>query len=498
MNAAAVLGRQFAGKKAEFAGDGLRTQTRVFGAVAADIVDLDSSRRDLKQEGDSRLRSRTRYTNRGWSLRQPGRGAGGGTGRSSQKMKDAGVTTIAVFADNAMVRGTDGRRRPHRTTSRSGSTPASSTATSRCSRGATRRTSRRHLFGMTWLWPWLEPDPDPVPPAKSIDHAHRRRELVLGREPGHGVAGCDRCRSSTGCSPVIHAAGPAAHAEDLPSRASSRLPASGGAATGNPLVPLIAYGRQTGLPYPSYMYGGTDFVAVLLDPDTTGVGVDDGHRGQGRGVVPAAGEALQGGHRHEEAPRLLRDRGRDRRASTPGRPVPRRRCTQATAPPARQRPAPRNPARRAPKASSPRPTARAASAGDTRSRREAAPRVHVVSIFWNGPGVRGEGEERAWLTTSCSSCGTGTWNSRCSTWTTTCTRTRTRSPSSCRPSTRGSSSTSRKTTGLASRSRTTSTVLSRTRRSTASRRPAASRAIPSSAGRSPVSTRSTTPSRATS
>src|SRR5262245_20176119 len=40
LNAAVVVGKQLADKKAEFAGDALRGQKRVFGAVAADTVDL--------------------------------------------------------------------------------------------------------------------------------------------------------------------------------------------------------------------------------------------------------------------------------------------------------------------------------------------------------------------------------------------------------------------------------------------------------------------------
>jgi hypothetical protein len=47
----AVLGRQLAGGKAAFAGDALERRSRVFGAVAADIVDVPGFESDLRKQG---------------------------------------------------------------------------------------------------------------------------------------------------------------------------------------------------------------------------------------------------------------------------------------------------------------------------------------------------------------------------------------------------------------------------------------------------------------
>ena len=103
VNAAAVLGRQLVGRRAAFAGDALQDRTRVFGAVAADIVDLDQFERDLKKEGAATLAVTHAYQNQGGLSGDPVE-AQEAAPVIIQKMKDAGVTTIAVFADNAMVR----------------------------------------------------------------------------------------------------------------------------------------------------------------------------------------------------------------------------------------------------------------------------------------------------------------------------------------------------------------------------------------------------------
>jgi hypothetical protein len=87
----------------------------------------------------------------------------------------------------------------------------------------------------------------------------------------------------------IHAAGPRLTPGTFRQGFFS-TPASGGAATGNPIAPLIAYGRQTGLPYPSYMYGGTDFSPFWYDPDTTGAASTTGTVGKGVAWYPQQGK----------------------------------------------------------------------------------------------------------------------------------------------------------------------------------------------------------------
>ena len=146
----------------------------------------------------------------------------------------------------------------------------------------------RHLFGMTWLWPWLAPEPAPAPPAKSTTTLTDPENWYWGE--GRGTA------SPVAIAPLvnwllagIHNAGPRLSPKTFEQGFFS-VPAYGGAATGNPLVPLTAYGRQSGLPYPSYMYGGTDFVPFWFDPDTTGIASVTGTEGMGVAWYPDEGK----------------------------------------------------------------------------------------------------------------------------------------------------------------------------------------------------------------
>jgi hypothetical protein len=285
VNAATVLGRQLAGKKAAFAGDGLQDRTRVFGAVAADIVDLEQFERDLKQEGDAPLAVTHSYRNEG--------GLSGNPVESQeaaptiiQKMKEAGVTTIAVFADNAMVKALMDAATTQDYYPEWFNTGVLYSDLTLFARTYPPEQSR-HLFGMTWLWPWLEPEPEPAPPARSTTTLTDPENWYWGE--GRGTA------SPVAIAPLvnwllsgIHNAGPRLTPKTFEQGFFS-VPAYGGAATGNPLVPLTAYGRQSGLPYPSYMYGGTDFVPFWFDPDTEGIASVTGTEGKGVAWYPDQG-----------------------------------------------------------------------------------------------------------------------------------------------------------------------------------------------------------------
>ncbi len=135
----------------------------------------------------------------------------------------------------------------------------------------------KHMFGMTWLTPWLAPD----------------AELTRLADPENWYWGENQgTAAAISVAPLlnwlvagIHLAGPSLTPKTFEQGYFS-APASGGAATGNPLSALIAYGRQTGLPYPSYMYGGTDFVPFWYDPDTTGIASVTGINAKGVAWYP--------------------------------------------------------------------------------------------------------------------------------------------------------------------------------------------------------------------
>ena len=278
VNAEVVLGRQLAGKKAAFAGEGLAGRTRVFGAVAADSVDLPRFASDLKKNGAT-LKVAQTYENPGGLTGDPVK-AQEAAPTIIAKMKEAGVTTVVLFADNSMVRSL-----MDAATKLDYFPEWFNTGVLYSDLTLFARTypveQAKHLFGMTWLWPWLAPDP----------------ALTALTDSENWYWGVNRATAA----PVtvlpllnwlvagIHAAGPHLTPKTFQQGYFS-IPASGGAATGDPLAPLIAYGRQTGLPYPSYMYGGTDFVPFWYDPDATGVASVTGIEGKGVEWYPSQGK----------------------------------------------------------------------------------------------------------------------------------------------------------------------------------------------------------------
>ena len=245
-----------------------------------------SSERDLKKEGAATLAVTHAYQNQGGLSGDPVE-AQEAAPVIIQKMKDAGVTTIALFADNAMVRAL-----MEAATTQDYFPEWFNTGVLYSDLTLFARTyppeQSRHLFGMTWLWPWLEPEPEPAPPAKSTTTLTDPENWYWGESRGTA--------SPVAIAPLvnwllagIHNAGPRLSPKTFEQGFFS-VPAYGGAATGNPLVPLTAYGRQTGLPYPSYMYGGTDFVPFWFDPDTTGIASVTGTEGKGVAWYPDEGK----------------------------------------------------------------------------------------------------------------------------------------------------------------------------------------------------------------
>ncbi|HEY7106666.1 MAG TPA: hypothetical protein VH986_09700 [Acidimicrobiia bacterium] len=277
VNAAAVVGRQLAGKKAAFAGDALMRHERVFGAVAADTVDLTRFTSDLKKQGAT-LKVAQAYNDPGGIVGDPVMSQEAAPTIVS-KMKAAGVTTILLFADSSMV-----RSMMEAATKldyfpewfNSGVLYSELTLWARTYPVE----QSKHMFGMSWLTPWLAPDSEQerlADPENWYWGANQGTAAAVSVAPllNWLVAG-------------IHLAGPHLTPKTFQQGYFS-APAAGGAASGNPLTPLIAYGRQTGLPYPSYMYGGTDFVPFWYDPDTTGIASVTGVSAKGVAWYPNQG-----------------------------------------------------------------------------------------------------------------------------------------------------------------------------------------------------------------
>jgi hypothetical protein len=285
LNAATILGQQMAGKKAAFAGDALKDATRVFGTVAADIVSVPQFQRDLEEQG-GKLAIKAEYDN-------PFGIAGDATKAQElarvtiPKLKQAGVTTVILFADNAMV-----RTLMEVATTQDYFPEWFNTGTLYSDLGFFARSypteQSRHMFGMSYISPWLVPDPPPEPPAKSITTLTNLQNWYWGEEQGTASA-------TIVAGPVgwfvtgLHGAGPNLTPKTF-RQGFFAIPAQGGAATGNPIGAMVAYGRQAALPYVSYLAGGTDFVPFWYDPDTSGPSSATGGVGKGVQWYPDGGK----------------------------------------------------------------------------------------------------------------------------------------------------------------------------------------------------------------
>jgi hypothetical protein len=155
-------------------------------------------------------------------------------------------------------------------------------------------------------------------------------------------------------------------------------PASGGAATGNPLVPLTAYGRQTGLPYPLTCTAEPTSSHSGTTPPTGPASVT-GIEAKGMAWYPNQGKR----YKRDTIAKLsfgYFDTSNsivafDTRPPTAAAPV-----YAGTAQPARPRPAPRSQARRATTASSRVRTAREASACERGAR--AGVKIAAGEVRW--------------------------------------------------------------------------------------------------------------------
>ena len=167
VNAAEVIGKQLVGKKAEFGGDAVQSQTRKFGAVyIPTLIDIDRFTSDLKKYRGT-LTSSNEYRSSGVYTGEP-------TLAQEQapivvtKMKDAGVTTVILFSDLAM-----NQQMMSQATKQNWFPEWFVTGALFQDLGLFARTydqeQFRHAFGISNLFPYVVPDPIPPPPAKSLD-----------------------------------------------------------------------------------------------------------------------------------------------------------------------------------------------------------------------------------------------------------------------------------------------------------------------------------------
>jgi hypothetical protein len=274
-NSAEVIGRQLAGKKAEFGGDDVKTQARKFGTVYIDGgVDITQFQSALAKHKVT-LATNDSYTASGATL--------GDTVSAQQqaptivaKMKAAGVTTVVLFTDVAMTKAlmTQADSEDYNPEWFFTGTVFQDLALLARGYPADQMT---HAFGISILTPYVQPDTAPlggVPLSTQIDPLNWYWGVGVGTSTSSGPT------ILTWLMNGISAAGPRLTPKTF-QQGLFAMPALGGAAQGYTTSVLTGYGKTAGLPYDEYNILGLDFSPIWWDGDTTGPSNGTGTLGKG-------------------------------------------------------------------------------------------------------------------------------------------------------------------------------------------------------------------------
>ena len=246
---AAFVGRSLSGRKAQWAGDkGLASKTRSFGVVyPTSGFDLAEFQRLLKQNGGPTITQAV-----GYDPADPA--AADQTPTLITKLKASGVTSLVLFADNALL------------------APLTKAATAQeyspewiftgyayqdfdgFARGYD-QDQMRHAFGLSVLFPYTKD----APPYLDLF------TWYWGKTQGNSwsiASGVFRFVYDS-----MQYAGPTLTAQNVKKGLFS-VPALGGAASGS-IAFQFGYGKTVGLPYDSYALLGSDRALAWWNPDVT-------------------------------------------------------------------------------------------------------------------------------------------------------------------------------------------------------------------------------------
>ena len=276
VNSAEVIGKQLVGKKAEFGGDGVKNETRKFGAVyVEDGIDYGGFTDYFAKFGGKITNSGSFAAS---ALSDPTE-VQTEAATMMAKMKDTGVTTVVMFVGYPqfgplMQSATKLDYFPEWFFTGSGYSDLGLVARSYPTEQS------EHAFGLSFIYPWTEPD-TPAPPCGAVRDADRSAQLVLGhRRRQHECPAHDTDRV---VAPRRHPGrGAEPHPEDLrpgPVRASRRAAVRSAISR----TPLVAYGKGPSLPYNEYALSGYDFAPYWWDTETTGPSNGLGTVGKGVG-----------------------------------------------------------------------------------------------------------------------------------------------------------------------------------------------------------------------
>ncbi len=292
MNAAEFVGKQLAGKKAQYAGDpALQDQTRKFGLVISDVLDISYFNDALEKYG-AKLAP-------GATITYPGTTSTTGDPAVSQehapiaitKLKSAGVTSIILLSDGGMTgeltkQATAQDYHPEWIYAGSFNIDFPVLA-----RAFYDQDQWAHAFGLSNVWPG---SPTPAAGAPTIPTA-----IQWYWGPNKGTFQITYSNAIGWLMSGIMYAGPKLTPQTL-KQGFFAIPAGGGSASYDPALAnrgaRSGYGHTNGLPYEEYTRGNKDFAVSWWDKDTDGPPSLGFPGGKGTLWYPDDAKRYYGGH----------------------------------------------------------------------------------------------------------------------------------------------------------------------------------------------------------
>ena len=275
-NAAEVVGKHLAKKKAEYGGGDVTGQTREFGAVyVKDIIDVDELKRALKGHGVT-LTTESPFEATGSTLGDPA------TAQQQapiivQRMKDAGVTTVLLFTDVAMANALMLNANQQEWFPEwffTGTLFADLPLLARQYPAE----QMAHAFGNATVSPWNLANSNPQGDDVYLTDLDGPLNWYWGE--GVGTSSQAAPQGMLWLMRGIHAAGPKLTATTFQQGLFSTPPRYG-AAEGQSFGSMVAYGPGAGLAYDEHLTTGADFTAFWWDPELQGPGAGTGTDGTG-------------------------------------------------------------------------------------------------------------------------------------------------------------------------------------------------------------------------
>ncbi|HXY90964.1 MAG TPA: hypothetical protein VEP49_00665 [Acidimicrobiia bacterium] len=283
VNSAEVLGKQLVGKKAQYGGADVKSQTRKFGVVyVEDGIDYAGFSNILAKYG-GKVTSSASFG--AADVSDPTLVATQAATMVA-RMKAAGVTTVVMFVGYPlftplMQQATKLDYYPEWFFTGSGYSDLGLVARSYPPEQS------EHTFGLSFIPPWVEPN---TPAPGQLSYADEIDPLNWYWGVDHGS---QNARLTT---PVIwwllagiQAAGPDLTPKNF-QQGLFAIPPRGGALEDRADNNLVAYGKGPKLPYPEYALSGYDFAPYWWDPTTTGPSNGLGTVGKGVGWFTDGGK----------------------------------------------------------------------------------------------------------------------------------------------------------------------------------------------------------------